>query len=264
VGPVFSQELRQSISYRADFWIKFFGSILAQVGVAYFLWKAIFTIRGVTEIAGYSFKGMVLYYLLVPLIDRLTRGEDVFQISTEIYDGTLTRYLLYPISFLSYKYVGQMARAFVAFLQLVTGFLFFILVFGLPSEVHLSWLGGVEALVIVVIVMFVYFVLSTLVELIAFWADNVWNLLAMLRLCVQLFCGAMLPLELFPGWAQDILKYTPFPYILSVPIRLLLGKFSFNDFIFGLFVLLGWSLIIGVFYFFVWRAGTKKYSGVGL
>ena len=48
----------------------------------------------------------MLYYLLVPLIARMIRGEESRFLSDDIYEGGLTRYLVYPLSFLQYKYVS--------------------------------------------------------------------------------------------------------------------------------------------------------------
>ena len=36
----YALELKKLLSYRAEFWIGFIGSVLSQFGVAFFLWKA--------------------------------------------------------------------------------------------------------------------------------------------------------------------------------------------------------------------------------
>ena len=50
--------------------------------------------------AGYTFGALMLYYLMVPLVERVVNGQEMGFMSGEIYDGGLTRYLLYPVSYL--------------------------------------------------------------------------------------------------------------------------------------------------------------------
>ena len=111
---VFSLELRKAFSYRSDFWANFVGVVLTELGVAYFLWRAIFAVRQVDSIGGYTFRGMVLYYLLVPLFTRLMRGNEQGYMSNDIYDGSLSRYLVYPVSFLGSKYLSHLSEAAIA------------------------------------------------------------------------------------------------------------------------------------------------------
>ena len=60
---VLAIEIKKAVSYRVDFWIQFFVGTFAEIAIAYFLWKAVFQIRGVAIMEGYSFHGLVYYYL---------------------------------------------------------------------------------------------------------------------------------------------------------------------------------------------------------
>jgi len=135
---VWSLELRQLLSYRVDFWIDFLGSLFVQIALAYFLWQAIYEFRGVEVIGGYSFSAMMLYYVLIPLVEKITRGQELGFLSRDIYEGTLNRYLVYPLSVFGYKYVHHAAIATLALLQLGLALGVYLLLFGLPGGVHLS------------------------------------------------------------------------------------------------------------------------------
>ena len=134
---IFSLEIRKILSYRADFWMNFIGVVLAEVAVAYFLWNAIFEYKNVSTMQGYSFHGLMLYYLLAPLMTLIVRGQSMDFMAREIYEGTLTRYLIYPLSFFHYKYVAQLAYSFIATLQLILMLGFFTSFFGLPKDLPL-------------------------------------------------------------------------------------------------------------------------------
>lgn len=261
---LFVIELKKALSYRFDFWVQFVGAVVIQVLVAWFLWSAVFRLRGVAEIGGYSFSLMMFYYLLVPLIDRLNRGYDNFVFSNEIYTGALTRYLLYPVPFFLYRFAGITARSVMSLLQLGIGVGFFALLFGLPEGLESTASSLLLGFALCAVSVVCYFLLSSIVEMVAFWADNVWSLMVILRFSVQIAGGGLLPLDLFPEWARTVLMYTPFPHFLFVPIRLLMGQAGLREFLFSVSVLGLWTVGFGLVCRWVWRAGSKEYSGVGI
>jgi ABC-2 type transport system permease protein len=264
IRALFSIELRKAFSYRLDFWVQFLGTVIVQVTVAWFLWGAVFRARGITELGGYTFPAMMFYYLLVPLVDRLNRGSDNFSLSNEIYDGSLTRYLLYPISIFTYRFIGTIARALISLVQLAIGVGGFALLFGLPSGFHFAAASIAQGFFLCALSVLCYFLLSTIIEMVAFWADNVWSLVVILRFVIQIAGGALIPLDLFPEGAQKFLMVTPFPHFIYVPVRLLMGQGNAVDFLFSASILTAWIVVFAVGSALVWRAGTREYSGVGI
>ena len=102
---VLSVELRAQASYRADFWINALAGFLAEFGVTWFVWAAVFHESGKTVIGGYTFEGMVLYFLAVVLLGKLVSGRE-FEgaVAGDIYDGSLNRYLVLPAAYSGFKY----------------------------------------------------------------------------------------------------------------------------------------------------------------
>lgn len=196
---VFSLELRKQMSYRVDFWVNSLFAFVAAIGVMYYLWKSIYADLNGQTIGGYSLGGMITYYLLVILIGRLVRGsQQIMTIATDIYDGGLTRYLLYPTSYLSFKYAEHLGTLLPVMAQVVFFGLAAPLFLDLPPEFHFSFINLLLALVIILLANLLYFLLSLPLQLVAFWADNVWSLVVMLHFIGALLGGAMLPMELFP------------------------------------------------------------------
>ena len=257
-------EWRQAFAYRADFWLQFGFSLFSTLGVAYFLWRSVFNARGVESLQGYSFQAMMLYYCMVPLIDRLNRGYDNFTFSGEIYDGTLTRVLMYPVPALSFKLAGVFAKSALSVMQFLLGLALFTLVFGWPAEIKISVSAILMSLSLCLLVSVTYFALASMVEMVAFWADNVWSLMVMLRFFIQIFSGGLIPLEFFPSWARSALDWTIFPYVIARPIRLLLGYDGLREWGFAMLVVLIWLGALSWMMGLVWRAGLRRYSGVGI
>ena len=227
---VFTLELRKLFSYRVDFWMHFLGSVAAQFGVAYFLWQAVFEYRGVQKIGPFSFKALMLYYILAPLIGRLIQGSTYMgSVSAEIYEGTLTRYLIYPVSFFRYKFATHLSHCVVYATQSLLVVVLFVFAVGIPAEFTISMASILQAMVTICLALYLAFLLATVLELIAFWADNVWSLVILTRFATGLFGGGMIPLALFPTWAREFLGYFPFAYFISFPVRTLLGMETTSD-----------------------------------
>ena len=264
MSQVLTLEIRKYLAYRTDFWISFLGSMIAQLGVAYFLWRAVFSFRGVDQLGGYSFKGMMLYYLMVALLDRVVRGATMGFVAQDIYDGGLNRYLVYPVSFFTYKLMGQLALTLTSGIQFVICLGGFFVFFGLPAEIHLSIFSVIFGVLAIFCASFLFFLQSWTIELIAFWADNTWSISVMFRFVGALLGGAMIPLSLFPRNIEKFLKFLPFESMTAFPIRAFLGQLTGVEYFQGFILLSLWTLILGMIGALVWRRGTLQYSGVAM
>lgn len=264
VMAVLTMELRKILSYRADFWLMFIGSLVTQFGVAWFLWASIFEYTGVDRVGEFTFPALMLYYLAAPLMMRMVQGHELGAISGEIYEGALTRYLIYPVSYFRFKLTTCAAYTVVFITQFCIVMMIFALAFGIPEPFHIAPAGVLQALAIVICAAYLHFVLVSTIELAAFWADNVWSLIVMMRFATGLLGGAMIPLSLFPEWAQDGLSLMPFAYFISFPLRCFLGQESAVSWFNGMTVVVLWSLMLTLVYAYVWHRGRHRYTGVGI
>lgn len=266
-GIVFIIELRKSLAYRLDFWVKFFGSIAVHICVAYFLWKAVYTSSGQTQIGGYTFEAMMMYAVLVSFVERMTVNVDGASrgiLSTEIYDGGLTRYLIYPVPVLGYKYISFFANCVPIAFQLVLSVAVISMFFDLPPDASIRLSQLALGLVATVLGGAMYFLLLCLFDMVAFWADGIWSLTVMLRFAVMFSGGGVLALSLLPEGLQTILRASPFSYVFAVPLELFLGRISAAQWFALLPAYCGWMLLFYVIVRFVWSRGTREYSGIGL
>src|SRR6185295_4668016 len=109
-------EVRKRMSYRADFWLNSLAGFVTELGVAWFLVLAMFA--GVDRVGEFSRNGMLLYYVAVILAARIVRSADMeWAIADDIYQGALSRYLLYPASFAAMKYATQVGALLPVLIQ---------------------------------------------------------------------------------------------------------------------------------------------------
>lgn len=261
---VFTAELRKITAYRADFWIQYLANILTHIGVAFFLWQAVFTTLETESMQGYSFHSLMFYYLLVPLISRIIYGSELGAAAREIYDGSLTRYLIYPVSFFKYKLMQYCAHSAMYTIQMVAAVIFFIALFGTPQDMEISPLTLTIIPTLLLSVLLHYTFVMAL-ELIAFWADNVWSLLVMVRFSISLLGGGLIPLAFFPEQLTPLINILPFRYLTAFPAELLMGRVeSWQEWLYGTAVTAVWTLLLWIAGREIWRRGTKTYTGVGI
>ena len=214
---IVSLEARTMLSYRAEFWFKATLGFLADFGVVYFIWVAMFRESGRELIGGRTVDATILYYVLVVLLGRLVRGERMHgQISSDIYEGSLNRYLVFPYSYFRFKYaqrLGQMAP------DILKG-----VVFGIIAAFFVdltAWDASVSGVLMsacaVLAGNFIYFLLLGVVHQVAFWADNVWSLDVAVWFITSLLGGWLLPLSVFPRRRRrrDAVPAVPLPVRLS-------------------------------------------------
>lgn len=257
---VIASEMRKILAFRADFWVTFIGQTVIQILIARALWQSIFESSDNKVMEGFTLQMMTLYYLLVPIGQKMLTGENVGFLSREIYDGTFNRYLIYPISFFQYKTLTYLTYSFFYGLQFLLVYFGYHLFTGEAFQFQNLLLGYSMFL----IAAFAYMGLSLFVELISLWADNIWTLMVMVRFFCFFFGGAYIPLSFFPDFMKEILVYTPFPYLISLPIRTTMGIATQSEMTTGFIFLVTWAIFFRMASQLLWKKGQLRYNGVGI
>ncbi len=260
-SSIVAMEIRKILAYRTDFWVTFLGQTLIQLLIARSLWQNIFETNGVTSMQGFSLEMITLYYLLVPIGVRILSGQNIGFLSQEIYDGTFTRYLIYPVNVFVYKSITYLTHSFFYCIQFFFIYLIYHLFF---SQGNIDPQGLFLGICVFFIASISYMSISMIVELISLWAEYIWALMVMLRFFVTFFGGGIIPMDFFPVWAQTLLSYTPFPYLISLPVKTTMNLISISETLNGLLILSVWSIVFFGIVHLMWRKGQKSYAGVGI
>lgn len=256
-------EARKRMSYRADFWLNAIAGFVTELGVAWFITTAMFANGG--SLGGYSRDGMLLYYVVVILVSRLVRSADMeWAIADDIYQGALSRYLLYPASYGRMKYATLVGALLPVILQVILFGAWVPFVLGVPEEIHLSASSVAMAVVAVAVANLLHFMTCYPIQLVAFWADNCWSLMVAHRIVASLLGGLLVPLDLFPAWSRPVVDALPFRYMFAFPVDALLGRVTPGQFATGMAVALAWCGVSAAVSAAVWRRGTLQYTGVGM
>jgi ABC-2 type transport system permease protein len=256
--------IQNTLAYRMNFLFRSVFSLiplLAQV----LLWKTIFSGKGEGETIGtYELSHMISYYLLILVVNSLTAvNEDDWQIVADIRNGTISQFLLKPINYLTFRLSLFFANRAM-----------YLAVASIPVGLFLLWQqqywaspASKEALILslvsLVLTGLLQFMLSYTMALLAFWLLEVATFIFILYAFEYVAGGHLFPIDLLPGWLETLLYWTPFPYLLSYPVLIYLGRVEGSDMWNGLIVQFIWLVIAFFAARFVWSRGIKSYTAVG-
>jgi ABC-type uncharacterized transport system permease subunit len=258
-------EVRRALAYRVDFWTQAFVVFLVELGLVWFVWTAVYDASGRAEIGDMTRGTAILYYVAVILVGKLVRGNDLadWTVSSDVYEGGLSRDLLYPEPSAAMKYAQQLGSLLPALLQ------FFL--FGAAFPFLLDARGAAitpgtlaRGLASIAVANLLYFLMAFCMHCLAFWAENVWSLLVALRLVGNLLGGVMVPLAAWPDATQPWLSALPFRHLFSEPVLTILGRRDAATWATSLGVALAWCVVFAGLARFAFARGRLRYTGPGM
>jgi ABC-2 type transport system permease protein len=262
---VLGVEARKRMAYRVDFWIQALLVFAAELGVVWFVWTAVFEASGKETVGGFTRDGAVLYYVAVILIGKLVRGNEFGDgaMSMDIYEGGLTRYLLYPAPYFGMKYAQNLGALVPVALQfLLFGAAFPFLLAGADGRPTVATVA--MAIPSILAANLLYYLMAYPLQGVAFWADNVWSLAVAQRLVSNFLGGVLVPLTVFPVWSQPVLDALPFRHLFSEPVLVLIGRRDPTAWAGNLAIALAWCAGFALTGRLVFRRGSYRYTGVGI
>ncbi len=91
-----------------------------------------------------------------------------------------------------------------------------------------------------------------------FFLFNNDGLIRAKRVVIDLFSGLLLPLHLFPLWAQSVMNYLPFKGISYIPSMIFTEGFSLTEIMEGLLLQSLWVVILFVPIVITWSVAKRK------
>lgn len=249
----------EAIEYRTEFFIGVIGWSIRLV-ISLFLWLAVAHARG-GEIGGYTFKSVILYFLIVQMVASLIFARAGFDISRDIYKGDFVNYLVKPLNYLGFRLAHEFARNVVRMLFGATLFFVIAAAFfgGIPFTAWKLPLG----IVAILGAYFINFALVGTIAISAFWIINASRLTFIYFGILNIFSGILVPLDLFPPLYQNVISWLPFGYIFYFPAKVLHSPVLTDELVRGFFVEWGYAVILMALLTLLYRRGVKRFEAVG-
>jgi ABC-2 type transport system permease protein len=115
----------------------------------------------------------------------------------------------------------------------------------------------------IVLALVISFSVSAFVGTLALYFESAMSLWELFMLSFMMASGYIIPLPLFPAWAQHALAFTPFPYMLAVPVEILIGMRRGADALHALGAQATCAAIVVTLLLLEWRGALKRYGAFG-
>ena len=255
--------LKERMAYRGDFLL---GTVLRFLPMitTILLWRAVYAGSGKSTHAGFDFKEMIAYLLLVHISRMFSSMPNLAAgIARDIREGTLKRYLVQPVDMIGYLVSYRVAHkmAYIVTSALPYGLLFFVCrgyFERFPDA--LTCCAYALSLALAFLVGFFF---EVCVGMVGFWFLEVTSLLYIVMTLNFFISGQMLPLNLLPEPWYTLLTWLPFQYMAYFPAVVFLGKVQGEDLVKGLIAEAAWAVGFMVLARYLYRLGLRRYSAFG-
>lgn len=256
VAKVARTAIRRKVAHRAELFVLVLASL-----VPLFMMVIWMGVAKDVALKGFTPEKFAAYFALVFLIGEIVSSTAAEEIESDIHSGDIGSYLLKPFNIAIYYYLVEMASAMVR----ITPIFFLVAGVFLCSKAgdYLSLKYFLPAMLCVIFGFTINYLLYFVGGLAAFWSDQASSFDMVLTYMLTLFGGVLAPLALYPAWMQSILEWSPFPYIINFPIRVMMGELTSEQVVNGLVFQVVLVVSLSLLAHLVWAKGVKRYSVFG-
>ena len=97
----------------------------------------------------------------------------------------------------------------------------------------------------------------------AFWFGEVRSIVVAYNLGMLMISGQYIPIRLFPQEVISIIKWTPIPYLVDLPVSIATGLIHKSKWIPEFSFAVMWCLILTTISFIIYKIGIKGYEAYG-
>jgi len=247
------------IQYRASSLIWMIGMLLEPL-VFLVVWSTAAAAKG-GEVAGFDAREFAAYYITLLVVNHLTFSWIMHTFQYRIQYGSLAFELLRPLHPIHTDLCDNLA--YKALMMVVVTPAVVLLVIGFePRFTFVPWslLAFVPALVLGFAMRFL---LEWSLALAVFWTTRVLAMNQIYFALLMFLSGRVAPIEVFPGWLQQVAVALPFYYMIAFPVELFLGRVPPEAVARGFVVQGVWLLAAAVVITSAWRSAVRRFTAVG-
>jgi ABC-2 type transport system permease protein len=255
--------IQTNLIYRYNFFILAVAQFCPLISTL-ILWNAIFQSSGQSHILGYSHAKIVTYYVLSMVIQQIIGLWFLdYEITSDIRNGQINRFLLRPIDYLWYQWTTILSRKLILAisntLPVIAGFYILRDQIVPPFGVVLLLM----ALGMSILGLYINFLITCCAGLIGFWLLEVSSLFFIYYILNFFLSGGMFPLDMLPKPFFAIVRWLPFQYMGYYQIKLYMGDYTVSQGWQGLLAAIAWIIALSGLSKYLWQRGTRRYSAFG-
>lgn len=246
-------KFRNKMAYRLEYLLGILNTLLTFV-VYWSIYKALY--GGADSVDGVTFSMVATNFIISLGLNSAFYKNEMF-LQDKVKQGTIVNELLKPVNF----------KLRMLFEDLGEG-LFSVIFNFLPTVVIASFFAQIKApsslsnliffIVSVLLGYIVLWLISFIVQSWSFWLFNVWGLITIKNVFVNILSGAIIPMWFMPEWLRNIIRFTPFDSIYFTPVQLYLGELQGYEILINFARQIIWIAVLYIIGEICWRKGIKK------
>ena len=243
----------QKSAYRLDHWMGILNTLIRLV-IHIEIYKALY--GGREAVDGITLSMVTTNFILSLGLESFFVVNDYY-LSGKLYDGSIATEMLLPVSFHGRMLADNLGiAAFKLIFHFIPAMFVAIIFIGIAAPASTGSFG-----LFILSALFGYGVLwslSFMFQMFSFWLMNVWAIMTIKNVFINVLSGSMIPLWFMPEIVRKIIAFTPFEGIYFTPVQIYLGSISGGEVAAGFVKQILWIVCLMACGFILWNKGKKK------
>ena len=243
----------QKSAYRLDHWMGILNTIIRLV-IYVEIYKALYGGREAVE--GITLSMVTTNFILSLGLESFFVVND-FYLANRLYNGSIATEMLLPVTFHGRMLADNLGVAlFKLIFHFVPAMIVAVIFIGIEKPASASAFG--LFLLSTLLGYGVLWSISFMFQMFSFWLINVWAIMTIKNVFINVLSGSMIPLWFMPEIMKKVIGFTPFESIYFTPVQLYLGKLSSGEIAAGFIKQAVWIVVLLICGMLLWNKGKKK------
>lgn len=254
---IFKNTWFSAFQYRANtFMVLLF--IFLRLVAEIFFWNVYYQASGREIVSGFSYKGMITYYLVMNLFaNTLAQSTIAYTVSNDIKNGFISKYMIMPIDLTGYYFVKDLAQKTYEASIGITALLPVVLLFHDSMMVY----ARLHDLPFILLCSLMSVILSFLIfinfSLLTFWFTDISNLYMAVMILTDFLSGGFFPLSILLAGVYKLVHVLPFYYTIFFPVNMMTSDTSVGYILQGFLIQTVWIVLLGMLAISLYKKGRK-------
>ena len=243
----------QKSAYRLDHWMGIFNTLIRLV-IYVEIYKALY--GGREAVDGITLSMVTTNFILSLGLESFFVVND-FYLANKLYDGSIATEMLLPVTFHGRMLADNLGVVlFKLIFHFVPAMIIAVIFIGIERP---AGAGAFGLFILSALLGYgVLWSISFMFQMFSFWLINVWAIMTIKNVFINVLSGSMIPLWFMPELARKIISFTPFESIYFTPVQIYLGKLSGGEIAAGFIKQAVWIFVLLVCGMLLWNKGKKK------
>jgi ABC-2 type transport system permease protein len=242
-------------AYKFEYFVGVFNGLL-YVFIFTSLWSAIYSGLANSSDTPFTRAGIITYAVFA-MICRISMTMEDTEISARIRSGDIAMDMTKPVNFFIMNLSQTVGVTMFHWFTRVTPILLACF-FAFDLEISLEPVRMAASACAWVMGYFVFFLLNFAFALLAFWFVETFSFQLTKYALINLFSGAIIPVDFFPSGLRPFMEMLPFQYIFYTPTAVFTGHLAWPETVRLMSLQAVWIVILGLACNIMWRSAQRK------